>query len=190
MEPTRSAEGAALPQGRFRGLGRGSPPNPLQQGEGRGGLWYPPRIVSQIRSGDSSLIGQLEFSDSAKHRQRELVFRVLNIVTAIDDEPLSVLQDFADDDDLVRHIASDPVSVQEVNDVEQRRLHVPAQLVEGGSIQPCAAIPVIDVLFHENITGLFDLAFHVVVDFPEELLAYEAQGSSPSTSSARRRQNG
>jgi hypothetical protein len=49
--------------------------------------------------------------------------------------------------------------VQEVDAVEEWGLNVPAQLVEGGAVQPRAAVPVIDTLLHENGARLFDLAF-------------------------------
>jgi hypothetical protein len=88
-----------------------------------------------------------------------VVFRVLDVIPAIDNELLPLLQDLGNDDDLVGDITRDAVSVQEIDAVEKRRLHVPTQLLERGTIQSRSAVPVIDVFLHENGAGLFDLAF-------------------------------
>jgi len=101
----------------------------------------------------------LEFGDRTEHGQRELVFRVLDVVTAIDDQPLPVLQDLANDDDLIRHIASDAISVEEIDAVEELCFQVSAQFIECRSIQPGPAVPVINVLFYQDITARLDLAF-------------------------------
>ena len=53
--------------------------------------------------------------------QGELVFRVLDVVTTVDDVPLSVFQDLADDNDLIGHIAGDAIGVQEINAVEESK---------------------------------------------------------------------
>jgi hypothetical protein len=43
-------------------------------------------------------LGLFKLCDGAEYRQREFVFRVLDIVSAIDDELLTLLQNFGNDD--------------------------------------------------------------------------------------------
>jgi hypothetical protein len=49
--------------------------------------------------------------------------------------------------------------VQEIDVVEEWGLNVPAQLVEGVTVQPGSPVPIINVLFYQDVTGRLDLAF-------------------------------
>ena len=65
-------------------------------------------------------LGTFEFGHGAKNGERELVFGIFLVILAVDDELLSVLENFFDDDRLDRHLARDAVSVEKVDRTSQR----------------------------------------------------------------------
>ena len=71
----------------------------------------------------------LKFRHRSEDSQRELVFRIGDIILAADDDLLSVFYDLRDDDVLVRHLAGDAVRAQEVDRVKGVRLQIPSQLL-------------------------------------------------------------
>jgi hypothetical protein len=93
----------------------------------------------------------LELSDRPEHRHRELVLRKINVVLALNDDPLPALQEFGDDDALVGNIAGDAIGVEKVNGVICVRLCVGTQLVKAGTIEQCAAVAIVYVLFDEPV---------------------------------------
>ena len=68
-----------------------------------------------------------------------------------------MLQDFVDDDGLIRHLAGDAIGAKKIDRVELIGLHVLAQVLERRPIQQRAAVPVVDVFPDEQMTRGGDL---------------------------------
>jgi hypothetical protein len=60
----------------------------------------------------------LQFGDRAKHREGELVFGVVDVILALDDDLLAVLEKLADDDRLICDVAGDAIRVEEIDRLE------------------------------------------------------------------------
>jgi hypothetical protein len=65
-----------------------------------------PEPVEPAARGSLDDLGPLQFRDRPKHGDRELVFRIVDVVLALDDDPLAVLDELAEDDRcLIRDVA-------------------------------------------------------------------------------------
>jgi hypothetical protein len=73
----------------------------------------------------------------------------VDVVLAVDDDLLLVLQDFRDDNVLVRHVAGDAIGVEKVDCVEQLGFQIIAQLIQRRPIQLRPAVPIVDVFLDE-----------------------------------------
>ena len=80
-------------------------------------------------------LGPLQFRDGAEHGDRELVFGIVDVILALDDDLLAMLEELAEDDRLICDITGDAIRVQEIYRVEQIGLHVAAQRLERRPIQ-------------------------------------------------------
>jgi hypothetical protein len=74
---------------------------------------------------------------------------------------LLVLQKFANNDGLVRHVTGDPIRVQEIDHVKQIGLEIVPHLIEAGTIKHRAAVAVVDVLLYEHRARRCDLPFEL-----------------------------
>ena len=118
-------------------------------------------------------LGPLQFRDRPEHGDRELVFGIVDVVLALDDDSLAVLDELAEDDRLIRDITGDAIRIEEIHRVEQIGLYVPPQLFERRPIQQRAAVSVVDVLLDEHIARGGDLPLeleHLALDRPFFLL--------------------
>ena len=112
-------------------------------------------------------LGPLQLRDGPEHGDRELVFGIVDVVLALDDDPLAVLDELAEDDRLIRDITGDAIRVEEIHRVEQIGLHVPPQLLERRPVQERAAVSVVDVFLDEHIARGGDLPLeleHLALD--------------------------
>jgi hypothetical protein len=99
----------------------------------------------------------LEFGKRAQHSQRQLVFRVLYVVLAVDRDLLAVLEQFANDDALVFNFASDAIGSEKIDPVEPIGFQIGSHPIEGRSIEHHAGAPVVNVLRGEFMTRSCDL---------------------------------
>ena len=111
----------------------------------------------------------LQFRDGPEHGDRELVFGIVDVILALDDDLLAVLDELAEDDRLIRDIACDTIRIEETHRVEQIGLHVPPQLLERRAIQSRAAVSVVDVFLDEHVARGGDLPLeleHLTLNVP------------------------
>ena len=122
-------------------------------------------------------LGPLQFRDGPEHGDRELVFGIVDVVPALDDDLLAVLEELAEDDRLIRDITGDAIRIEEVHRVEQRGSYVPPQRLEPRPIQQGTAVAVVDVFLDEHIARGGDLPLeleHLALDGPFFLLGIGA----------------
>jgi hypothetical protein len=77
----------------------------------------------------------------------------VDVVLAVDDDLLLVLEKLGDDDRLIRHVARYAIRVEEVDRLEEIGFQIGAQLFERGSGRRRAAVAIVNVLFDKNVAG-------------------------------------
>jgi len=102
-------------------------------------------------------LGPLQFRDGAEHGDRELVFGIVDVVPALDDDLLAVLQKLAEDDRLIRDITGDAIRIEEIHRIEQKGSYIPPQRLEPRPIEQGTAKAVVDVFPHKHIARGGDL---------------------------------
>jgi hypothetical protein len=88
---------------------------------------------------------------------RELIFGIVDVILALDDDLLAVFEKLAEDDRLIGDIPGDAIRVEEIHRVEQRGSYVSPQRLEPWAIQQRTAVSVVGVFLDEHVARGGDL---------------------------------
>jgi hypothetical protein len=66
------------------------------------------------------ILARSNSATAPEHGHRELVLGIVDVIPALDDDLLAVLEELAEDDRLMRDITGDAIGIEEIHRVEDR----------------------------------------------------------------------